>query len=155
MRWLERKWAWHKLLIWKAVSKRARAALLANLKFLQLWFGLAGQTTTCQIMKSLVLLPHVSPSTVMINFKTNHLNQSGNVINPPLRARDGLTVMMLEDGEEGGGKDKIERKRKTKERQRWRERMIEDGNGQKKRDREKQWEWTDQKPRRKKRKRGN
>lgn len=54
--------------------------------------------------KILVPLPHVSRSTVMINFQTNHLNQPGNVINPPPPpgARDGLAVIM----EEGKGGEK-------------------------------------------------
>ena len=50
------------------------------------WFliWLAGQTTTCQIIEVLVLLPHASRSTFKINSKRDHLKQLCNGIKPSL-----------------------------------------------------------------------
>lgn len=63
------------------------------------------------VYKILVLLPHVSLSTVIINFKTNHLNQPGNVINPP--SQDSGQTHRYDVRGQGRGEDKIERKRKN------------------------------------------
>lgn len=77
------KWAWHKRLFFKHCIWKADWLEESESCSAVFWFAPAGQTTTCQIIKILVLLPHVSRSTVIIHFKTDHLNQPGNVIKPP------------------------------------------------------------------------